>query len=339
MAGVRPRLKPLHRQTIVITGGSSGIGLATALRAASRGAAVVLASRNEAALKAACRSIEAAGGRAAYAVADVGVEADVQTIVDVAQSAFGGFDTWVNNAGVAVYSTLMEMPTDEHERLFRTNYWGVVFGSRAAVRHLRHRPGGGALITVGSINSDFSIPLLSAYSASKHAAKGFAEALRLELMHAGTPVSVSLIKPSGIATALPQHARNHMSAEPRIPPPLYAPEVVADAILHAAEHEVRDITVGSAGRIIAGSVAIAPSIADRVLARLAPPLQKSRHPLTATDNLFAPVREEQVHSPYASGRRFSAYTSARKNPGAAAGVAAVAALLAWRLLNGRSRRP
>jgi len=167
-------LKPLEVQVIVITGATSGIGLVTAREAAKRGARLVLASRSEDALKDLADEIKEAGGEATYVVADVGDEQDVQRIAAGARERFGGFATWINNAGVSIYGNLTEVPIDEQRRLFDTNYWGVVYGSLTAVQQLRQR--GGALINVGSALSDRAIPLQGAYCASKHAVKGFTDA-------------------------------------------------------------------------------------------------------------------------------------------------------------------
>lgn len=318
---MRARLKPLSRQILVITGASSGIGLATARRAASKGAAVVLAARNEEALGRICEEIRRDGGQAVYVAADVGDRDDVARIVEKALDTFGGFDTWVNNAGVGVYGELLEIPPEEHEQLFRTNYWGVVNGSIAAVRHLAGRPGGGALINVGSVNSDFAIPILGAYAASKHAVKGFTDALRMELRHAGKPVSVTLIKPSGIGTPFPVHARTHLSTDPRVAPPVYAPEVAADAILHAAVHPVRSLTIGSAGRVMAGAAVGAPDLMDSFFAWAMPRVQRTAHPRAPSDNLFTPDGDGRMHHPYSSaGRPFSVYTGLHKHPRALVGL-------------------
>ena len=168
-------LKPLAEQVIVITGASSGHGLATACKGAAAGARVMLAARDEAALAKACEDIRSADGIAEFAVCDVGSERDVEALAAATVARFGGFDTWVNNAGVGIYADALDISLDEHRQLFETNYWGTVHGSLVAVRHLRDKEDGGALINVGSVNGDMGGPLMSAYNASKHAVKGFTE--------------------------------------------------------------------------------------------------------------------------------------------------------------------
>ena len=166
---MKPKLKPLKDQVIVITGASSGIGLATAQKAARAGAAVVLVSRNEAELERIAEDIRLDGGRAIAVAADVGEQDEIAEVVEAAKEAFGGFDTWINDAGVGLYGELSKVPVADQERLFKTNYWGVVNGSLAAAGHLREREGGGAIINLGSILSDMAAPLMGAYTASKHA--------------------------------------------------------------------------------------------------------------------------------------------------------------------------
>ena len=162
--------------------------------------------------------------------------------------AFGGIDTWVNNAGVSIYGKLTEVPMADKKRLFDVNFWGVVNGCRTAVHHMRER--GGTIINIGSIVSDQAVPLQGIYSASKHAVQGYTNALRMELEHDKLPIAVSLVKPSAIDTPYLEHARNYMEAAPSFPPPVYAPEVVATTILKCAERPVRDVTVGGGGRMM-----------------------------------------------------------------------------------------
>ena len=332
------RQKPLDQQTIVITGATSGIGLATAKGAAARGAAIVLAARTEEALKTVASEITAEGGRAVFIVADVGDEGQVQAVVDKALDAFGGFDTWINAAGVGVYGELMDLPTDEHRHLFQTNYWGVVYGSKAAVRHFETREGGGTLINVGSINSDFAIPLLGAYAASKHAVKGFTDALRMELKHARAPVQITLIKPSGIGTPFSEHARNHTDNEPQVAPPVYAPEVVARAILHTVTHPVRSVTVGGAGRVMVGSAQFMPHLMDRFFGWSMPKVQQSDAPKTPGDNLFEGRSEGRLYRAQGPGRGFSTYTTAVNRPLLSAGLLGIAAAGVLVLMHRCARR-
>ena len=257
------KLKKLRDQVIVITGASSGIGLTTAEMAAAKGARVVLSSRNEMDLRTAVARIRERGGRASYAVADVADDEALDRVAQHAVEEFGGLDTWVNNAGIGIYGKLWEMPLSDKHRLFEVNFWGVVHGCRTAVRHLRER--GGAIINIGSVASDRAIPLLGIYGASKAAVKGYTDALRMELEHEGLPIAVSLVKPASINTPFTEHARNYMDHEPEYAPPVYAPEEVARAILKCAEKPMRDVFVGSAGRVLSTLEKIAPRTTDRYM--------------------------------------------------------------------------
>lgn len=330
---MKPRLKPLNQQVIVITGASSGIGLATAKIAAAQGAKVVLAARDEPSLRRAVEAIHSKGGTALYVAADIAQPEAVERIAAAAIEAYGGFDTWMNIAGVSIYGMSWDIPPDDARRLFDVNYWGVVHGSLKAVEQLRRR--GGALINLGSITSDRAVPLQGHYSASKHAVKGFTDALRMEVEKAGFPIVVTLVKPSSIATPFVQHAKSYMEVEPTLPPPVYAPEVVAAVLLECAQRPHRAITVGGGGRLLTALGAIMPRLTDRLMEVMLFRQQKTNHP---TDG-----RETNLHAPApGSGRergaidrhvmRSSLYTRLALRPGVAlaglAGLALVAALAA-----------
>jgi short-subunit dehydrogenase len=325
-------LKPLKDQVVVITGASSGIGLVTARMASTQGARVVLTARNEEGLSRLADELNSGGGGAIAVGADVGREEDLRRVADQAISRFGGFDTWVNNAGVSIYGKLLDLPIEDQRHMFETNFWGVVYGSRIACRHLRNR--GGALINIGSVVSDRAVPVQGIYSASKHAVKGYTDALRMEVEKDGLPISVTLIQPTSIDTPFPRHAANYMDVEPTLPPPVYAPELVAETILHAAEHPVRNLFVGEAAKMISAMGKYTPGLADKYMEATMFGQQRTDRPsVPGRENaLYEAGRGLQERGDY-EGHVFesSPYTKAAMHPLIAGAVAlgttlAVAAL-------------
>ncbi|MDB5214689.1 MAG: short-chain dehydrogenase [Myxococcaceae bacterium] len=308
------KLRKLGEQVVVITGATSGIGLCTAREAARRGARVVLAARNEEELTKLAAEIEAAGGFALAVPTDVTDARAMLRLRDAALDKLGRIDTWVNNAGLSIYGKLHDVDLVEARRLFDVNFWGVVHGSHAAVSALRDR--GGAIINIGSVLSDRVLPIQGMYSASKHAVKGYTDALRMEVEMEGLPISVTLIKPSAIDTPYTDHARNHMETAPKNPPPVYAPQVVADAVLFCAEHPRRDVIVGGGGKVFSVLEKIAPRLTDRLMERTMDGMQKSGRPNDGRDNLFmAPLIEGRERASH-GGKAFerSAYTQLALHP-------------------------
>ena len=281
-------LKPISEQVMVITGASSGIGLATALLAAERGAAVVLTARSGDTLANVAKQVRAAGGRAIHVVADVAEREQLQAVADEAIGTFGRIDTWVNDAGVSIYGRLDEVTEEDSRRLFDVNFWGVVNGSLIALPYLKRS--GGALINLGSEVSESFIPLQGMYAATKHAIKGFTDALRVEIVEVDkAPVSITLIQPTAVDTPYPQHARNYMSEEPKLPSPQIDPRRVAEAILDAAAHPRRAVKVGAVSKINTFVAKFAPRIADKISG-----MHRDEPPRDPEGTLYKPSEEGRV---------------------------------------------
>jgi NAD(P)-dependent dehydrogenase (short-subunit alcohol dehydrogenase family) len=283
---MKPKLKRLSDQVIVVSGASSGIGLATAFMAARLGARVVLTSRDEADLEQVVERIRVSGSEATHVSADVADFEAMKRVASAAMRDFGAIDTWVNNAGVSIYGRIEDVGLTDARRLFETNYWGVVHGSLAALPYLKAQ--GGALINVGSVLSDTGYPLQGHYTASKHAVKGFTDSLRLELEHDGAGVSVTLIQPAAIDTPYPQHAKSYLGVEPTHMPPAYAPEVVAKAILASAHRPQRNVLVGGGAKVFTTVERFAPRLGDRFKEATAFEGQRTGQPVREVDTLFSP---------------------------------------------------
>ena len=282
--------RPLSEQVVVITGASQGIGRETALQMAMRGASLVLTARGGEALAELAREVERIGARAETVVTDVAEWPQVEAIAQRAVDRFGRIDTWVNNAAVSAYGTIDEIEVRELERVIRVNLMGQMYGVKAALPHMR-RGGGGTIINVGSALSARAVPLQSAYVASKHAVKGFSEAIRMELEHDGSGINVTLIMPSSINTPLFSNAASKLGVRPAPVPPVYEPRVVGEAIVFAAGHPRREIVVGGAGKMLVLGQRLSASLLDRYMLQGGRLFNQQRtdKPDHGESNLFRPT--------------------------------------------------
>jgi len=305
--------------------------------AAERGAKLMLTARNEDALANLAEELRSKGTQVGYVAGDVASEDDMLKVAAEALQEFGNFDTWINNAGVSIYGKLEEVPKEDSRQLFETNFWGVVNGSLVAARNLKLY--GGAIINIGSTLSDRAIPIQGMYCASKHAVKGFTDALRMELEAEGAPISVTLVKPSAIDTPYKEHAKNYLGVQPENPPPVYAPETAAETILYCAENPVRDCFVGAGGKAISMFGHLAPRATDHVMKNTMIDMQKSDKPgkVRTKEGLYesrdSRLRERGGYEGHVA--ESSVYTKAALHPiktGAAVAVGIGAAFLIGREL-------
>jgi NAD(P)-dependent dehydrogenase (short-subunit alcohol dehydrogenase family) len=330
-------LKPIHEQVVVVVGATSGIGREAALRFAERGAKVVVAGRSLSVLADLVDEIRSRGGESAAHFADVSQYEQMETLAEHVIALYGRIDTWVHVAAVSIYAPFQETKPDEFRRVIEVNLIGQAFGAMAALPHLKRA--GGALIHIGSLESKRSFPLHSAYSASKHGMIGFIDALRVELMHDRTPISVTTILPAGINTPFFDKTLTRLGVKPRPSPPVYEPVLVAQAILHAAEHPVREIYVGGAGKSMEWLHLISPSLTDWLLSRFGYRPQLTSTPKTdqAANNLYDHVEGyDQVHGTFSKeARSVSLFAGLEMHPGLRWGLLGVLAGMGWVLLRQR----
>lgn len=327
------QLKPIDQQVVVIMGASSGIGRVTALKFAERGATLVVAARDEQGLSSLVDEVRGNGGTITPVVADTAEWEQVKAVADEAARQHGRIDTWVHMAGVGLYATFEETTPEEFKRMIDVNLVGQAYGAMAALPHLK-KEGRGALIHIGSIESIVSFPYHSAYASAKHGIVGFVDALRVELQHEKSGISVTTIMPAAINTPFFSSARTKLGVKPAAPPPVYDPGTVADQILYAAAHPVRDMICGGAGKVFVQTKKISPLLMDKLHLLVSFKAQKTDEPksLDAPDNLYAPAdRDNRIEGDFSDiAFRRSAYNWLGRHPwarrtlfGSALGAAAL----------------
>ncbi|HEV8549039.1 MAG TPA: SDR family oxidoreductase [Polyangiaceae bacterium] len=327
---------------IVITGASGGVGRATARLLAKRGAKLALLARGREGLEGARRDVEERGGRALVLPTDVSQPEQVEFAAEAVERELGPIDVWINNAMVSLYSPFSEMTADEFRHVVEVTFLGNVYGTHAALKRMQRRDRG-VIIQVGSALAFRSIPLQSAYCASKHGIEGFTESVRSELMHAGSRVRISSVHMPALNTTQFTWTKNKMPHRVRPAGRIYQPEVAADAILFMVEHERRAIKVGYTTIEATLGEKVIPGLLDRHLAHAAwegvlrPELDDPARP----DNFWNPVAADLgAHGEFdaVSWKSSPALTASKHRvlvgAAALAGVAALVRLL-W---NGR-RRP
>jgi NAD(P)-dependent dehydrogenase (short-subunit alcohol dehydrogenase family) len=331
------------RETVVITGASGGVGRATARRFAADGARIGLIARGRRGLEATAREVEQAGGEAMVLPLDVADHEAVESAAAQVEERFGPIDVWVNDAMVTVYAEFLEIEPEEYQRATEVTYLGMVWGTRAALKRMVPRDLG-SIVQVCSAMSYRGIPLQSPYCGAKAACKGFTESVLTELIHHKSNVRVSMIQLPGLNTPQFTWGRTKLPKQTMPVPPIYQPEIAADAVHHAAHHKRRQIYVGYPVVMNIFGERMAPWILDRYLAKIGYKKQMTDQPLDPVghDNLFEPVDEDRgAHGPFDDqAHSFSPQYELAKRRGlvlAGVGAAAAAAGLgaAAALRNGR----
>jgi short-subunit dehydrogenase len=260
-------MNPIPRpEVVVVTGASAGVGRAIVRAFAQRRAHIGLLARGTDGLEAARREVEDAGGKALVLKADVADANAVEMAAEAVERELGEIDVWINNAMVSVFSPVKDTPAEEFRRVTEVTYLGYVYGSLAALKRMLPRDRG-CIVQVGSALSYRAIPLQSAYCAAKHAIEGFTESLRTELIHDQSNVRVTMVHLPALNT--PQHgwSKSRMPRKAQPVPPIYQPELAAEAIYHAAHHYRREWTLGFSTDIALQANKFVPGIGDKYLAR------------------------------------------------------------------------
>lgn len=287
------------QQVVMITGASAGIGRAIALAFAARGARIGLLARGAAGLEGAREEVMRAGGDAIALQADVADADRVDSCATTLEETFGPIDVWVNNAMTSVFSPVSEMTADDYRRVTEVTYLGVVYGTLSALRRMRPR-NHGAIVQVGSALAYRGIPLQSAYCAAKHAVQGFCDSLRAELLHEHSGVTVGMVQMPAVNTPQFEWSKSRLPHRAQPVPPIFQPEVAAQAVCWAADHGVRELYVGlPAATAIVGNK-VAPRLGDLYLA-------KTGYESQQTSELENPDRPNNLHAPVDSDRDFGTH--------------------------------
>jgi NAD(P)-dependent dehydrogenase (short-subunit alcohol dehydrogenase family) len=284
----------MSKRVVMVTGASAGVGRATAVAFAREGARVGLLARGRAGLEGARRDVEAAGGEALICRADVANAADVETAAAQLEEAFGPIDVWINNAMASVFSPVMDMTADEFRRVTEVTYLGVVHGTLAALHRMKPRDRG-TIVQVGSALAYRGIPLQSAYCAAKHAVQGFCDSLRSELLHDGSAVRLTMVQLPALNTPQFDWVKSRLRGRGQPVPPIFQPEVAADAIVGASTGERREVFVGWPTVVAIVGNKIAPGVGDRYLAKTGFDSQQTDEPEDPNrpHNLWSPVDDER----------------------------------------------
>jgi NADP-dependent 3-hydroxy acid dehydrogenase YdfG len=277
-------------EVVVVTGASAGVGRATVRAFAQRGASIGLLARGRDGLEAARKEVEALGGTALPAPTDVADPEQVEAAAAAVEAAFGPIDVWVNNAMVSVFSPAKEMRAAEFRRVTEVTYLGCVHGTLSALRRMLPRDRG-VIVQVGSALAYRGIPLQSAYCGAKHAIQGFTESVRSELIHDQSNVKITMVQLPALNTPQFSWVKSRLPRKPQPVPPIYQPELAADAIVWAAHHYRREWYVGGSTTVAITGNKIAPGVGDWYLARQGYDAQQ--HDGAADpdrpNNLFEPV--------------------------------------------------
>src|ERR687894_2387731 len=329
------KLKPVEEQVVALMGASSGIGRETALRFAERGAKVVISARNKEGLVSLVKEVRGRGGEATAVAADVTDFEQVQAVAEGAAEAYGRLDTWVHLAAVSVFAPFDQTTPEEFRRVVEIDLLGQAHGAMAALPHLK-REGRGSLVHVTSVVARRAVPLQGAYCAAKHDVDGLLDTLRVELRREGWPIGVTNVLPAAINTPFFDKARTRLGVKPKGFPPLYAPGVVADAILYSAEKAPRDIVAGGAAKGMIVGQRLSPRLMDSIMARGGFGSQMTDEPRSkdAPDALFEPLEDQNRADGDFDGQTFgrSLVTWLDPHPNAKRATIAGAALGAATLL-------